>query len=188
MSPFMTFSHRLSVIFVGMSIFALVGCSSSAFRNLSFLNGSGGDDISAIGEQSASGGLTIWHDSFEVAQQKSRETGKPILVDFTGSDWCGWCIKLKKHVFETAEFETWAHENVVLLELDFPHHSRQNAAIKAQNERLQEKYKVSGFPTVLILSPDGHVQAKMGYEKDPHQWIGSLESKLANRPSSTDFK
>ncbi len=61
-----------------------------------------------------------WLDSYEEAAKISKETNKPILANFTGSDWCRWCKVLDKEVFRTDEFKTWASENVVLLELDFP--------------------------------------------------------------------
>ena len=61
-----------------------------------------------------------WFTSLEEAAKVSMSTGKPIMANFTGSDWCGWCKKLKREVFDQAEFKNWADENIVLLELDFP--------------------------------------------------------------------
>ena len=98
-----------------------------------------------------------WLVSWDKAVEQSKKTGKPILADFTGSDWCGWCIKLKKEVFSTPEFTEWAGKNVILLELDFPRKTKQDDAIKKQNKDLMTKYKIKGFPTVLILDRRAHV-------------------------------
>ena len=77
-----------------------------------------------------------WLLDFEKAAELSIKTGKPILANFTGSDWCGWCIRLQKEVFITPKFKKWANENVVLLELDYPRRTPQTDKIKKQNERI----------------------------------------------------
>lgn len=61
-----------------------------------------------------------WYTSLEEAAKVSMTTGKPIMANFTGSDWCGWCKKLKREVFDKTEFKNWANNNIVLLELDYP--------------------------------------------------------------------
>ena len=78
-----------------------------------------------------------------------------ILADFTGSDWCGWCIKLKNEVFDTPEFQKWADEKVVLLELDFPRNKQLPEELVAQTKDLQTKFGIRGFPTILFLTPKG---------------------------------
>jgi len=88
------------------------------------------------------------------------------LVDFTGSDWCGYCIKLHKEVFDTPEFEKFA-KDYVLVELDFPKRKEQPAAEKTKNQAAQKKYGVNGFPTVLILTVGGKVLNRAeGYSPD----------------------
>ena len=124
-------------------------------------------------------GATIWHDSFEAAKAASASSGKPILADFTGSDWCHWCIKLKEDVFETDEFQQWARQNVTLLELDYPRKTPQDPGIKKQNAELSKKYNVRGYPTVLFLTSDGEVLGKLGHDKNPKAWISSAEAILA---------
>ena len=129
--------------------------------------------------QSASGGsLTIWHDSFEAARQQALVSGKPILADFTGSDWCSWCVKLRKDVFNKAEFEEWARENVVLLELDYPQRSHQAEEIKVQNEKLASLYRIDSYPTVVLLDAQGNQLARTGYQRDPAAFIESLQSQV----------
>jgi protein disulfide-isomerase len=124
--------------------------------------------------------LTIWHESYESAVEESQRTGKPILADFTGSDWCHWCVKLKQDVFETSTFGGWAHDNVVLLELDYPQRGMQSAEIKQQNEELAQRYGISSYPTVLFLTADGEVIGRSKYMKDPSDWIADADSKLGN--------
>lgn len=119
-----------------------------------------------------------WFESYENAHRESLRTGKPILAAFTGSDWCGPCIQLKKKVFDTPKFQQWATDNVVLLELDFPKKSPQDPKTLAQNKRLARKYNIAGYPTVLFLDADGGVMGKQGHGTDAVRWIASAESKL----------
>ena len=128
---------------------------------------------STLVSQAASG----WMTDYEAAAKKSKETGKPILANFTGSDWCGWCIKLHKEVFNKAEFKTWAEENVVLLELDYPRRKKLDAEIKKQNGELKKKYAIRGFPTVLLLDAEGKKIGKTGYRKGgPQGWTEHAQS------------
>ena len=101
-----------------------------------------------------------WFTSLSEAQAEAQQSGKPILADFTGSDWCPWCVKLRKEVFETRQFKIWAAKSVVLLEVDFPRKKPQDAATKKANSDLAAKYKIEGFPTVLFLTADGKVLGK----------------------------
>ena len=122
-----------------------------------------------------------WLTSYDLAVKQSKQSGKPILVDFTGSDWCGWCIRLHKEVFSQAKFQSWAKKNVVLLSLDYPRAKQQSAAIKAQNAKLQEKYQIEGFPTVLLLEPTGKVIARSGYAPGGAEpWVKSANDLLVD--------
>lgn len=117
-----------------------------------------------------------WLTSWDAAVEQSKKTGKPILADFTGSDWCGWCVKLKKEVFDTPEFKEWAGKNVILLELDFPRKKKQDDATKKQNKDLMSKYKIKGFPTILILTADGDTKGQTGYmDGGPKAWIANAQ-------------
>lgn len=104
-----------------------------------------------------------WYTSYDEAVKVSKKTGKPILADFTGSDWCGWCKRLKAEVFSKTAFKDWAAKNVVLLELDFPRQKTQSQALKTQNLGLARRYQVQGFPTILFLKSDGTVLGRSGY-------------------------
>jgi thiol:disulfide interchange protein len=105
----------------------------------------------------------VWYDKLEEAVAASAKSGKPILADFTGSDWCHWCQVLKAEVFDTPEFAAWAAQTVVLLEVDMPMEKPQPPELKKQNEALCEKFDIQGFPTVLILDATLKQVGQLGY-------------------------
>jgi len=132
-----------------------------------------------------------WLVNVQEANVESIKTGKPILANFTGSDWCGWCIKLRREVFDTPEFEEWAEENVVLLELDFPRKFQLPDDIRQQNASLQQAFGVRGYPTLWIFTLQNSDQGQMsingygslGYEAGgPERWTGSADKIIANGP------
>ncbi len=92
-----------------------------------------------------------WLVDINKAYEISKKTGKPILANFTGSDWCGWCKKLKYEVFDKAAFKTWAKDKVVLLELDFPRRFKLPEDIKKQNYSLAQAFHVTGYPTIWVF-------------------------------------
>ena len=100
-----------------------------------------------------------------------------VLLDFTGSDWCPWCIKFDKEVFNTKEFKDYAAKHLVLVELDFPHKKQQSDELKKANKEMQQKYNVSGFPTFVVLNSDGKkIGEQVGYsEGGPKAFIAKLE-------------
>ncbi len=98
-----------------------------------------------------------------MAQREAKAEQKLLLVDFTGSDWCGWCKKLKREVFETPEFKDYARKNLVLLEVDFPRKKELSAAQQTHNQRLAQQYGVQGFPTIVVLNGEGDMVGSMGY-------------------------
>ena len=95
-----------------------------------------------------------WHIDVNKAINISVETGKPLFFFFTGSDWCGWCIRLQKEVFFKSEFKKWANENVILVELDFPRRKKLDQKIKQQNQQLAQMFGVRGYPTVWFVTPE----------------------------------
>ena len=106
-----------------------------------------------------------WEINFEQALARAKTENKPMLLDFTGSDWCGWCIRLDKEVFSQPEFMTYAADSLVLVELDFPRSKKQSAEIKAQNKALAKKYSIRGYPTIVLLTADGELIARTGYQR-----------------------
>ena len=95
-----------------------------------------------------------WHTDVNKAITKSVETSKPLLLFFTGSDWCGWCKRLQKEVFFKSEFTVWANKNVILVEIDFPKRTQLSTELQKQNRELQQLFAVRGYPTIWFVSPE----------------------------------
>ena len=124
---------------------------------------------------SAAFGAAGWDDDYEKAIAKAKAEKKMVLLDFTGSDWCGWCMKLDKEVFSKKEFKDYAKENLVLVEVDFPRGKRQTKKLKEQNEKLQTEHSVRGYPTIIVLNPEGQKVGQLGYmEGGPAPFIAKL--------------
>ncbi|GEC71023.1 protein disulfide-isomerase [Flavobacterium flevense] len=92
-----------------------------------------------------------WHNDVKEAIAIGTKENKPLLLFFTGSDWCGWCIRLQKEVLKTPEFTKWAKDNVILVELDYPRSVPQTPEIKQQNYEIQNVLGVQGYPTVYFV-------------------------------------
>jgi thioredoxin-related protein len=133
-----------------------------------------------------------WLVSLEEAYKLHEKTGKPILANFTGSDWCGWCIRLTKDVFSTDAFKSWSKDNVILLELDFPKRKTIPDEIKAQNASLQSSFKITGYPTIWVFNLDRKntgeydidALGKTGYTKTPEDFIDSIEKMILSKKSN----
>ena len=106
-----------------------------------------------------------WLTDFEAAKKVAAESGKPILINFSGSDWCGWCIKLDKEVFAKPEFLSYAKDNLVLVHADFPRKKKLPKEEAAQNKTLAATYGIRGFPTVVLVDATGKVIGQTGYRK-----------------------
>ncbi|QDU66371.1 thioredoxin family protein [Engelhardtia mirabilis] len=118
-----------------------------------------------------------WYADFDVAAAAAKEQGKDLFVDFTGSDWCGWCIKLDGEVFEHEEFLAPAQEQFVLLKLDFPNSEEVKAKVPNpdRNDELSKLYGIRGFPTVLLMTADGTAYASTGYrDGGPEKYVEHL--------------
>lgn len=133
-----------------------------------------------IGVQSAVAQKAEWHTDLSKAVQLSEKTKKPLLLFFTGSDWCGWCIRLQKEVLLTDEFQAWAKENVVLLELDFPRRTPQADALRKQNMELQQFFQIRGYPTIWLVNAKADKTGKVSFEQlgstgyvagGPNSWL-----------------
>jgi len=123
-----------------------------------------------------------WVTDFGKASAKAKAEGKYMLIDFSGSDWCGWCVKLDKEVFSRKAFREYATGNLVLVLADFPRDdSKQSADLKKQNQELSKKFGVRGFPTVYILDPDGKPVAKTGYQAGgPEAYVEHVKKLIAD--------
>ena len=96
-----------------------------------------------------------WLSDYKKAQQEAKTSNKFLLLDFTGSDWCGWCKRLEKEILSQSQFENYARENLVLLEVDFPRAKPQSPELRKQNQELAQQYQIEGFPTIVVLNGDG---------------------------------
>lgn len=142
-----------------------------------------------IGAMSAEAQELKWHTDMKEAIKVSNKTKKPLFLFFTGSDWCGWCIRLQKEVLKTPEFAAWAEKNVVLVELDFPRKTAQAVELKQQNAQLAQTFQVRGYPTVWIANAsekDGKVNftalGSSGYlAGGPSKWLENANTILANK-------
>lgn len=126
-----------------------------------------------------------WLVNVEEAYELSKKTNKPILANFTGSDWCGWCKRLRKEVFNTPEFNKWADENVILLELDFPRRTQLPVEQQQQNRSLQQAFQVTGFPTIWVFDlnkPSGENK----FELQAYGKTGYLRGGAANYTKELD--
>ena len=121
-------------------------------------------------------GAQDWLTNYEDALKKAKTENKQVLMDFTGSDWCGWCMKLDREVFSLQEFKDYATKNLVLLKLDFPQRKALSAQEKAQNDRLAAKFKIEGYPTIVVLNPSGSKAGELGYTPGgPSAFISALQ-------------
>jgi len=119
-----------------------------------------------------------WLVDAHAAQEKAKRENKYVLLDFTGSDWCGWCQKLKREVFDDPAFVSFAQANLVLVEVDFPHHKLMSREQKLANARLATDYGISGYPTIIVLDPDGKPVNRLGYvHGGPAGFISKLEAR-----------
>ncbi len=124
-----------------------------------------------------------WADNFEKAKAQAAKERKDLLVDFTGSDWCGWCIRLGDEVFKKDVFKTEAPKSFVLVALDFPRDkSLVSAETAKQNAELKVKYPIRGYPTIFLMDAKGRPYAKTGYQSGgPEKYLAHLAELRAKR-------
>lgn len=118
-----------------------------------------------------------WLTNLEEGIEKAKNENKTVFVNFTGSDWCGWCIKLKAEVFSKKEFIDYANSSLVMVELDFPQRIEQTQEVKDYNRKTLEKFGVRGFPTILLINGEGKEIGRTGYQQGgPLAYIEHLKS------------
>jgi thioredoxin-related protein len=118
-----------------------------------------------------------WSTDFSRTLAQARADGKMVLLDFTGSDWCPWCIKFDHEVLETDQFATYAQNKLELMLVDFPRAKLQDDALKQANKALGKKYNVDGYPTFVLVNYAGNeLGRQVGYlEGGPSAFISKLE-------------
>jgi len=127
--------------------------------------------------------ITDWGTDFEKAMQTAKEENKYILLNFSGSDWCGPCIRLHKEIFENEAFKIMAESNLVLINADFPRMKKNQLSkeLQKQNDHLADLYNADGiFPVTLLLTPDGKVIEKwLGYPPlSPEEFVGQIKATI----------
>lgn len=124
-----------------------------------------------------------WSHDFEAAKKQAASEKKDLLLDFTGSDWCGWCIKLNDEVFKKEPFKAGVKDSFVLVELDYPNDkSKLSEETQKQNKELGEKYAIQGYPTILLCDAEGKPYAATGYQPDgPEKYVEHLNELRGNK-------
>ncbi|MDA0767146.1 MAG: thioredoxin family protein [Verrucomicrobia bacterium] len=129
-----------------------------------------------------------WTMDFDAATKMAAEKKLPLLLNFTGSDWCSWCKLMDEEVFAKEDWKKFAADNTMLVTLDFPEDEKiVPAKYKARNEMLKEQFHVGGYPTYIILDSDGKTvlgQLGAGRDKTPSSFIE--EFKAAVKLSATN--
>jgi thioredoxin-related protein len=117
-----------------------------------------------------------WFTDINAAVAKAKAENKFIMLDFTGSDWCIWCQRLKSEIFDQPEFAEFASVNFVMVEVDFPHDKPQTPAQQQINKRLAQAYHVDRYPTLIVLNSAGDQVGAGGYLKGgPNAFIAAVE-------------
>ena len=130
--------------------------------------------------------IGVWTQDYDAAVALAKTNNLPLMLNFTGSDWCGWCKLMDRQVFSKKEWEKWAKENIVLAFIDFPNDkSLVPKKYVARNGRLSDKYGVEGYPTFVVVDPEsGDSIGTLGASREatPEKFISELEELLLQRP------
>ena len=139
--------------------------------------------LGALLAPTAAAGDDLWTSDYAAAVAQAEAEGKPLLLEFTGSDWCAPCKVLEQKVFATETFRTEAPKSYVLVQLDYPMRTELPPGVKQQNAELRERYPVPGLPTVLLTDVQGRVfYARSGYfGQTPEQYLTELAVSSADR-------
>jgi len=125
----------------------------------------------------AAGQKNIWLNNYEKARVKAEVLSVPVIVFFSGSDWCGWCQKLHRELFSSEVFISAANKDFVAVLLDYPRKKRLPLRQKRQNEIQLQRWEIDGFPTVLVINPKGksHVVMRHGYlDIEPDDYLDAI--------------
>ena len=128
-----------------------------------------------VADKTAAEEQLIWQTDYATALGKAKTENKHVFLFFTGSDWCSWCKRLNKEILSTPEFARYSKEKLILVEVDFPKKRSQSATLKTQNAKLAKRYKIEGYPTVIILDSSGTRIDELGYQEGgPAPFISKL--------------
>ena len=131
-----------------------------------------------------------WMTDLDAACAKAKAEGKAVLVDFTGSDWCGWCVRLRSTILDTPTFQNYAKDKFVLMEVDIPKNvARIGAELHARNRQIAARYNVTSYPSVLVLNYKGEVLGGfIGGRDTIENVIKPLDEALTNNKKTTEAR
>lgn len=120
----------------------------------------------------------LWTTDYKAALATAKMENRPVLLEFTGSDWCPPCKMLAANVFSKDSFKEFASANLVPVKLDFPRSKTQSNELREQNNTLQQEYRVRGYPTIVLLDSTGtEIARKVGLAwRDPASFIAWVEA------------
>jgi protein disulfide-isomerase len=129
-------------------------------------------------DSTAGTGSGIWQTDYKQALAQAAKEQKHVLLNFTGSDWCPFCIQMEKEVLTQADFKVFAARKLILVKLDFPRRKQMPPAEAEQNQKLQQEFAIEGFPTYVLLDTAGtEVRRQVGYlEGGPKEFIKWAQS------------
>lgn len=149
------------------------GVASAPARNEARPNARPADAPSA-----SAGTKPSWTTDYKGALAAAEAQNRNVLLLFTGSDWCGWCMRLQKEILTTPQFARYAAENLVLVEVDFPRGKAQSPELKRNNAALSRVYSIQGYPTMVLLDSKGKQIGLFGYEEGgPEPFIRRLKAR-----------
>jgi thioredoxin-related protein len=165
-----------------LALFLLAGLSAALGATLLQAMNSGPSSAPPVPRASS----LQWSTDFAAAADLAKAQNKPLLLLFTGSDWCPACILMDKEVLSTRTFEDYAKKNLMLVLLDFPMSKTLPAEVEAQNKKLADKFKIEGYPTMILLNSQGDELAEMlGYQPGgPDTFIAQIKEVLAKGAGS----
>jgi thioredoxin-related protein len=168
---------KLSVLVAMVMVLVCSGCRKKADSTTPVA-----EETTAIADANAAS--VSWVTDFEMAKKKAADEGKDLFINFTGSDWCGWCIRLDKEVFRQKLFASEAPTRFVFVKIDFPRQTSLPAALKKQNDQLAQEYQVQGFPTIILADATGKTYAQTGYQEGgPMAYLQHLAELRMQRPA-----
>tara|TARA_B100001248_G_C27260279_1_gene398108 strand:- start:152 stop:643 length:492 start_codon:yes stop_codon:yes gene_type:complete len=160
-----------------MKFFLLISIIAGAVFLYSSINQKNSFRDTNLSEESSA----IWMTQLSEARAMAKNEGKPILMDFTGSNWCGWCVKLKKEVFTKPSFLGFANDNLILMTVDFPRGVHQEEWLVDQNNKLLDQYGVNSFPTIILTDYNGNLLGRTGYKSGGSEnYVEHLKGLLSN--------
>lgn len=137
-------------------------------------------NLAAVTSTAFANTLEGWSTDVEAAIAQAKKENKAVLVEFTGSDWCPPCIVMRKNVFSKKEFVEKASKDYVLVEIDVP---KKDKELAARNQIVAEKYKIDGFPTVVLLDKNGKEFTRFYASEYPEaeKLLGHLKESLGKK-------